>query len=114
MRREAPILAGVVVVALVLSFLTGTTAPHRPTKPVGSAPVVARTFICPAVNGLPHNTVSTATLSDVGSALPIPLHGTGTVRSTVLLGPKSVTSTLNVHRGGVHRERDDRREHRGR
>ncbi len=96
MRRDAPILAGLVGVAVLLSFFTGSTAARRVTKPAGTAPVVARTLVCPVVNGLPRHTASTATVSDVGPALPTPPHGAGTVTSTVLAGAKSVTSTVRV------------------
>jgi hypothetical protein len=95
-RRDTPIFGGAVVIAVVVSLFTGTTAAHRVTKPVGTAPIVARTVVCPVINGLPRHTTSVATVSDVGAALPTPVHGTGRVTATWLDGPKSTTSTLRV------------------
>ncbi|HVS67917.1 MAG TPA: DUF5719 family protein [Mycobacteriales bacterium] len=96
MRRDVPILTGVVVVAVIVSLFTGATAARRVTKPVGLAPVVERTLICPVLNGSPRHTTSVATVADVGAALPEPVHGTGTITSMVLEGRKSKTSTLKV------------------
>lgn len=96
MRRDAPVLAAVVVVAVVISFVSGSTATRRTARPVGTAAVVARTLICPVVNGLPKHTSATATVSDVGAALSPALHGSGTVTATVLAAAKSVSSTLRV------------------
>jgi hypothetical protein len=95
-RRDVPILSGAVIVAVIVSFLTGATAAHRVTKPVGTAPVVGRTLICPVLNGSPRHTTSVATVSDVGAALPHATPGTGTVTATVLEGRRSKTSTLRV------------------
>ncbi|MGN6473622.1 MAG: DUF5719 family protein [Mycobacteriales bacterium] len=110
MRRDAPILVAVVVVAVLLSLFAGSTAAHRATKPVGTAPVVAGTLICPMVNGLPNNTTSTATVSDVGAAMSPALHGSGTVTSTVLAGAKSVTSALRVSPWAAVRSRSGQSE----
>ncbi|HWC34950.1 MAG TPA: DUF5719 family protein [Mycobacteriales bacterium] len=96
MRRDTPIFGAVVVAVVVISLFVGATGVRNPARSVGTAPVVARTLICPIVNGSPRHTVSTATVADVGSALPTPVHGTGTVTATVLLGSKSTTSTLKV------------------
>lgn len=96
MRREAPIFGGAIVVVLVLSYLTGSAAAPRMTKPVGTAPVVARTLICPAINGQPNHTVSSANVADVGAALPTPEHGSGTVTATVLAGSKSTTTNVKL------------------
>ncbi|HVV77881.1 MAG TPA: DUF5719 family protein [Mycobacteriales bacterium] len=96
MRRDVPVLGGVVVVAVILAFVTGTTAAHRSAKSAGTAPVVGSTLICPVVNGSPAHTSSVATVSDVGGALHGSAHGSGTVTATVLEGSKSTTSTLKV------------------
>ena len=79
MRRDAPVFVGAVVVAVVLSLFTGATAKRHAAAPLGTAPVTARTLVCPAVNGLPQHTASVAVAADVGSALSDPVDGSGTV-----------------------------------
>jgi hypothetical protein len=105
-RRDTPILAAAVVVAVVISLFTGSTAPRRTTKPVGTAPVVARTLVCPVVNGLPRHTVAVASVADVGAALPTPVDATGKVTATVLEGRKSKTTTLKLRPTAAVRSRD--------
>jgi hypothetical protein len=106
MRRDTPIFAGIVVIAVVLSLFTGATAAHRTTRSAGTAPIVARTVICPVVNGSPRHTTGVATVADVGAALPTPIHGTGTVTATVLEGPKAKTSMLKVQPSATVHSRD--------
>ena len=65
MRRDVPIFAVVVVVAIVISIFTGSTAARHRSAPAGTAPVTASTLVCPAVNGLPRHTAATAVAADV-------------------------------------------------
>ena len=106
MRRDTPIFGGIVIVAVVVSLFTGVTASHRTRNAAGTAPVVARTLVCPVVNGSPRHTTGVATVSDVGAALPTPTHGTGTITATVLDGPKAKTTTLKVRPWATVHSRD--------
>jgi hypothetical protein len=96
MRRDLPVIGGVVVVILLVSFLTGSTAAKRSTGAVGTAPVTARTLACPVVNGQPRNTVGTAVVADLSGALSSTTPVSGTVTSTVLLGGSSKTSVMHL------------------
>jgi hypothetical protein len=105
-RRDTPIFVGAVVVAVVISMFTGVTAQRQVATPVETAPVLARTVICPVVNGSPRHTTSVATVSDVGAALPTPVDGTGAVTATWLDGIDSKTSTLKVAPWALVHSRD--------
>ncbi|HEX3706189.1 MAG TPA: DUF5719 family protein [Mycobacteriales bacterium] len=100
MRRDVPLFAAVVVIAVVISFFTGSTAARRTSAPAGTAAVTARTLVCPAVNGLPRHTTATAVAADVGGTLsPVPSPaGAGTVTSSVLNGLKASRSAA-MHLG---------------
>jgi Family of unknown function (DUF5719) len=110
-RRDVPIFAAVVVIAVAISLFTGTNAAHRSTGPVGEAPVTARTLVCPVINGLPRHTIASAIAADVGVARTPAAHSTGTVTSSVLAGlnksPKvamNVAPTAEVHSKGLQSE----------
>jgi hypothetical protein len=95
-RRDAPVFAAAVVIAVLISFFTGATAVHRKAVPAGTAPVTGRTLVCPVINGLPLHTTASGVVADVGGALSPPVHGTGTVTATVLAGAgKSPTTKLH-------------------
>ncbi len=108
MRRAAPAFGAALVVVVVVSSFTGSTAARRTKLPVGTAPIVARTVICPVVNGLPRHTAAVASVADVGAALPAPTDGTGSVTATILEGRKSKTSALKVRPFAAVRSRDMR------
>jgi hypothetical protein len=98
MRRDLPVLGAGLVVVLLVSFLTGSTAAKRNNAPVGTAAVTARTVACPVVNGQPRNTVGTANVADLSKALNPPVTVTGTTRSTTLFGiAKSKTAAVDLN-----------------
>jgi hypothetical protein len=96
MRRDTPAVAAVVVLAVVVSYLTGATAHRALPKVAATAPVVARTVACPLLDGWPPSTVSTAVAADVSGALSPAAHATGTVTSMVLDGPTSRSVSQHV------------------
>ena len=111
MRRDLPVFGGVLVVIILISFLTGSSAAKRSYAPVGTAPVTARTVACPVVNGQPRNTVGTASIADISKALDPPASVTGTVTATTLFGlnkAETTTAKLNpsysLHMGNLHSE----------
>jgi hypothetical protein len=104
-RRDAPVFIGALVIAVLVSLLTGATAAHRANAPVGTAPVTARTLVCPVVNGLPQHTSAVAVAANLGGALSSAVHGDGTVAYTVLgdAGKKASKAALRLTpTGEVH------------
>jgi hypothetical protein len=94
-RRSPYVAAVALAVVVVLSFVTGSSAARRSSVAPGTAAVTATTVVCPAINGTPSNTVTTASFADVGKALsPRPLSG-GTLVASTLLGKKSKSSKLH-------------------
>jgi hypothetical protein len=111
MRRDAPIFGVIVVIAVVVSFLTGSTAAKRTSAPVGTAPVTARTLVCPVVNGQPRDTAGTAAVANISAALSPPATDTGTVTSVPLFGankskatPVHLGPTAELHTKGLNSE----------
>jgi hypothetical protein len=87
--------AGLLVVVVVISYLTGSAAARRSTRPVGTAAVTSRTVVCPAISGSPASTSTVAAIAGVGKALSPAAPTSGTLASSFLAGAKSKVTKLH-------------------
>jgi hypothetical protein len=97
MKATSAVATVLLALAVVLSYVTGSTAAHPAPAVVGTAAVVESTVVCPVIDSSPSGTSTVATIADISGATG----NRGAVVATTLAGTKSVVTPLPLPLGTV-------------